>query len=104
MGVLATLRGVLGAELAGAYRHGSAVPGGLRPHSDVDVLAVSSACDAREKRRLADRLRESPGVERPARGVRWSSRSLERARSIYLGEEVERWDDLAPAVAALAAP
>ena len=32
--------GVFGSDLVGAYLHGSAVLGGLRPTSDVDVLAV----------------------------------------------------------------
>ncbi len=35
------LRDVLGDDLAGVYLHGSAVLGGLRPHSDLDVLAVA---------------------------------------------------------------
>ncbi|MET0419678.1 MAG: aminoglycoside adenylyltransferase family protein [Actinoplanes sp.] len=35
------LRDVLGDDLAGVYLHGSAVAGGLRPHSDLDVFAVS---------------------------------------------------------------
>ena len=40
--ILAALRDVLGHELIGAYLHGSAVLGGLRPLSDIDVLAVST--------------------------------------------------------------
>jgi predicted nucleotidyltransferase len=40
--VIAVLRGSLGNVLVGAYLHGSAVLGGLRPDSDVDVLAVSA--------------------------------------------------------------
>lgn len=39
--ILAALRDVLGHELIGAYLHGSAVLGGLRALSDIDVLAVS---------------------------------------------------------------
>ncbi len=34
------LHGVLGDSVLGVYAHGSATLGGLRPHSDVDVLAV----------------------------------------------------------------
>lgn len=37
---LAVVGEVLGDSLVAAYLHGSAVSGGLRPHSDVDVLAV----------------------------------------------------------------
>jgi len=40
--VLAALRDALGDELIGAYLHGSAVLGGLRAQSDIDVLAVVS--------------------------------------------------------------
>ena len=38
--VIAIVRDVLGEALIGAYLHGSAVLGGLRPTSDIDVLAV----------------------------------------------------------------
>lgn len=38
---LALVRQVLDAELVGAYLFGSAVQGGLRPESDLDILAVS---------------------------------------------------------------
>ena len=48
---------VLGPELVGAYLHGSAVLGGLRPWSDLDVLVVSRRRTSREERqRLVDRL------------------------------------------------
>ncbi|MGH3084374.1 MAG: hypothetical protein ACRDNP_10010 [Gaiellaceae bacterium] len=36
------VRDVLGKQIVGAYLHGSAVLGGIRPRSDIDVLAVSS--------------------------------------------------------------
>jgi streptomycin 3"-adenylyltransferase len=39
--LLASLEDVLGPRLLGAYLHGSAVLGGLRARSDIDVLAVS---------------------------------------------------------------
>jgi predicted nucleotidyltransferase len=39
---LATLREVLGDELIGAYLHGSAILGGLRAQSDIDLVAVSA--------------------------------------------------------------
>lgn len=44
------LEDLLGSGLTGVYLYGSAVAGGLRPHSDVDVLAVV-------ERRLPDDLR-----------------------------------------------
>ncbi|MCF3935537.1 DUF4111 domain-containing protein [Acuticoccus sp. M5D2P5] len=37
---MAALREVFGEGLVGVYLHGSAVSGGLRPHSDIDILAV----------------------------------------------------------------
>ena len=37
---LAALRGIVGDDLLGVCLHGSAVSGGLRPHSDIDLLAV----------------------------------------------------------------
>ena len=39
--VLAAVRDVLGDGVVGAYLFGSAVLGGLRPHSDLDVMVVS---------------------------------------------------------------
>jgi streptomycin 3"-adenylyltransferase len=50
--VVALVREVLGAELAGAYLFGSAVLGGLRPESDLDVLAVSRRPTTRQEKRL----------------------------------------------------
>lgn len=40
--IVTLVRGVLGEHLTGAYLHGSAVLGQLRPHSDTDVLVVAS--------------------------------------------------------------
>jgi predicted nucleotidyltransferase len=55
--VLAAVRDVLGQDVVGAYLHGSAVLGGLRPRSDIDVLVLSKRRTTREeKRRLVDRL------------------------------------------------
>jgi streptomycin 3"-adenylyltransferase len=45
------LRDVLGADLAGAYLHGSAVLGGPGPGSDVDVLAVTRRPTTHAQRR-----------------------------------------------------
>ena len=39
--IVGLVRGVLGGDLVGAYLHGSAVLGQLRPRSDTDVLVVS---------------------------------------------------------------
>ena len=56
--MVAVVLGVLEQAVPGAYLHGSAVLGGLRPYSDLDVLAVSARCTTpEEKRRLVDRLR-----------------------------------------------
>jgi predicted nucleotidyltransferase len=55
--LLALLRDVLGPDILGAYLHGSAALGGLRPRSDIDVLAVSRQRTTRaEKGRLVERL------------------------------------------------
>ena len=52
--MIAALQEVLGQALIGAYLHGSAVLGGLRAQSDLDVLAVSERQMTRpEKERLA---------------------------------------------------
>jgi predicted nucleotidyltransferase len=57
--LLAGVRDVLGDDLVGAYLHGSAVLGGLRPTSDLDVIAVSARrLTDGEKERLASRLGE----------------------------------------------
>jgi predicted nucleotidyltransferase len=65
--LLSLVREVLGADVVGAYLFGSATHGGLRPHSDVDVLAVSKrSTTPEEKRRLADGfLAISGGGRRP---------------------------------------
>jgi predicted nucleotidyltransferase len=57
--VVGLVRDVLGGAAVGAYLHGSAVLGGLNPHSDIDVLAVSRRPTARaEKARLVEDLLE----------------------------------------------
>jgi predicted nucleotidyltransferase len=69
--VVAIVREGLGADVVGAYLFGSAVLGGLKPRSDLDVLVVSRSRTARErKRHLVDRLLAvsggiSPGPPRP---------------------------------------
>ncbi len=69
--LLGAVREVLGEDLVGAYLHGSAVLGGLRPCSDLDVLVVARRRMAlEEKRSLVERLLAvsgpmSPGPLRP---------------------------------------
>ncbi len=66
--VVHLLREVLGADLLGVYLYGSAVLGGLRPHSDVDVFAVSRrTLRPSERRRLVGGVMEFSG-RRAARG------------------------------------
>lgn len=56
------VRDVLGEALIGAYLHGSAVLGGLRPTSDIDVLAViDRRMTEPERLALVDRLLEISG-------------------------------------------
>lgn len=64
--LLALVRDVLGPDVVGAYLHGSAVLGGLRPRSDIDVLVVSRRRTTRdEKRRLVDCLLVLSRAPRP---------------------------------------
>ena len=61
--VIAVLRDVLGQDLIGSYLYGSAVLGGLRPQSDIDVLAVSARQTTRdEKGRILARLLSVSGT------------------------------------------
>lgn len=60
--VLRLLTAVYGSALVGAYLHGSTVLGGLRPTSDVDVLAVCDrSTDPAERRRLVEGLLDISG-------------------------------------------
>jgi predicted nucleotidyltransferase len=61
-----TLRDVLGPEIVGAYLYGSAVLGGLRPRSDLDVMVVMRRrmTDV-EKQRLVQALLDLSGRPRP---------------------------------------
>ncbi|PZT70792.1 nucleotidyltransferase [Streptomyces sp. SW4] len=62
--------GVLGEDVIGTYLHGSCVLGGLRPASDVDVLAVSRRrMDERERRALLEGLLALSGWRNKARPV-----------------------------------
>lgn len=60
--VVSHLGAVLRADFVAAYLHGSAVGAGLRPHSDVDILAVVRRPTTHAQRRLlVDRLLEISG-------------------------------------------
>ncbi|WP_020417974.1 aminoglycoside adenylyltransferase family protein [Amycolatopsis sp. ATCC 39116] len=64
------VRDVAGPELLGVYLHGSAVLGGLRPASDLDVLAVTRrSLDQRQRRALLDGLLEISGLTTAVRPV-----------------------------------
>jgi predicted nucleotidyltransferase len=84
--VVDCLRAVLGEALVGAYLHGSAVLGGLRSGSDLDVLAVNGrpTTDA-EKDDLVDRLLVVSGddpAEAPPRPIELT---------IVVGSNVRPW-------------
>ncbi|CAM5295373.1 hypothetical protein SCALM49S_07724 [Streptomyces californicus] len=65
------LRDVLGPDLLGACLHGSAVLGGLRPASDLDILAIPRrSLDTDRRRALLAGLLEISGLT-PGSG-RWS--------------------------------
>jgi predicted nucleotidyltransferase len=60
--VVDIVRDVLGGAVVGAYLHGSAVLGGLRPTSDLDVLAVvDRPTTESERRAIVERLLEISG-------------------------------------------
>lgn len=64
------LRSVLGEDLLGTYLYGSAVDGGLRPASDLDVLVVTARrTTASQRRALVAGLR--PISARYARPLAW---------------------------------
>lgn len=73
-------------QLLGAYAHGSAVLGGLRPHSDVDVLAVIRRSMTRaERERLIDGLLWISG----SRARRGPARPVELI--VVVGGDVRPW-------------
>lgn len=61
------LHHTLGSSLIGIYLHGSATLGGLRPHSDIDVLVVVSEPTTHAQRRVfvEELLNVSGGAARP---------------------------------------
>ena len=84
--VVTIVRDVLGSDAAAAYLFGSAILGGLRSESDLDVLAVSRRRTTHgEKQRLADRLLAISG--RPTPRGRWRRVEL----TIVVACEVKPW-------------
>jgi predicted nucleotidyltransferase len=80
------VRGVLGEDAVGAYLHGSAVLGGLRLDSDIDVLVVSRRVTTpEEKRVLIDRLLPISGCGDP------SGRSRPIELTIVVDADVRPW-------------
>ncbi|MFD0004704.1 aminoglycoside adenylyltransferase family protein [Streptomyces sp. NPDC127178] len=65
--LLPFLRHTFGTSLLGIYLHGSATLGGLRPHSDIDVLVVVSEPTTHAQRRalVEELLNVSGGAARP---------------------------------------
>jgi streptomycin 3"-adenylyltransferase len=85
-GVVEIVRDVLGDDVIGAYLHGSAVMGGLRPHSDVDVLAVTRRPTTDDERRaVVDGLLGISG----RRARRGPARSVEL--TIVVQDDVRPW-------------
>ena len=84
--VVTILRDVLGEGVLGAYLHGSAVRGGLRPTSDLDVLAViDRPTTTAERRALVARLLEISG----RRASRGPARPIEL--TILVESDVRPW-------------
>jgi len=84
--VVELAREVLGPDLCGAYLFGSAVLGGLRPASDLDLLAVSTrATTPDEKRRLVEQLLSISGRRTPE--GRWRRVEL----TVVVASEVRPW-------------
>lgn len=83
--VVALLRDVLGEALLGVSLHGSAVIGGLKPTSDLDLFAVTSRrTTAAEQRELIERLMPMSGRGDPTGASR------------HLGLEIVARDDIHP--------
>ena len=84
--VVALVRDVLGPHAVGAYLFGSAVLGGLRPRSDLDVFVVAKRPTTREeKQRLVDRLLAISGRRTP-QGM-WRRVEL----TIVVESEIKPW-------------
>lgn len=80
------VREVLGPDAVGAYLFGSAVLGGLKRESDLDVLAVATRPTTHEeKRQLVDRLLAISGRRTPA--GRWRRLEL----TLVVESEIRPW-------------
>jgi predicted nucleotidyltransferase len=83
---LALVRDVLGPDVVGAYLFGSAVLGGLRPESDLDLLVVTTRRTTPEtKHRLVDRLLTISGRRTPE--GRWRRVEL----TVVVESEIKPW-------------
>ncbi|MFE7118616.1 aminoglycoside adenylyltransferase family protein [Streptomyces sp. NPDC057654] len=83
--VVRLVRQVFGADVVGAYLHGSAVLDGLRPSSDLDVLAVlRRRTTAGERRALVDALLRISGT-----GNGGSGRPVEL--TVVVQDDVRPW-------------
>jgi streptomycin 3"-adenylyltransferase len=92
--VLSLVDEVLGADVVGAYLHGSAVLAGLRPRSDIDILLVSRRPTTREeKRHLVGRLLSISSVERFHTGSHARSPTMRRPieLTIVVQAQVRPW-------------
>ena len=79
------LNEVLGDDLLGVYLYGSAVAGGLKAHSDIDIFAVSSRTTTiEEKDKLAKAILKISGVHQKTR-----KRPIELL--IVVKEQVNPW-------------
>ena len=83
--LVGVVRDALGERVVGAYLHGSAVLGGVRPRSDIDVLAVSPRPTTQvEKRHLVERLIAVTGTTDP--GPPWTVEL-----TIVVASEINPW-------------
>jgi streptomycin 3"-adenylyltransferase len=84
--VVAAIVSMLGDDVEGAYLYGSAVMGGLRPASDLDVFAVTRRrTTTRQRRKLVDGL--TPISARRERPPGWRPVEL----TIVVGSEIRPW-------------
>jgi predicted nucleotidyltransferase len=86
--VVGIVRQALGDALLGAYLHGSAVLGGLRPTSDVDILAVIGRPTTEDERRTITRQLLEISGRRAGRGP---ARPVELI--IVVQSKVRPWPD-----------
>ena len=69
--VLTIIKDVLEDQLVGVYLYGSAVMGGLRVKSDVDILVITNrGLSERTRRELAERLMQISGRPGESTGIR----------------------------------